>query len=487
MNYRILFFAIFFSSLFCISCLKDELDPDVSVFTEEVVFSSGERAILTGRVLAQGAVNVSDQSLDESFSSPIIISLGEKDKPGRFVGETNDLNITLDYVCRSYIVVDGQTEYGNILQFSTLTPRLVDFNPKEGTRNTKIIIEGRNLTSQTKVFWNGIEISPIDIIAETFIEFSVPAIGDEPFGVISIQVEGETFESPDVFEYIIGDWIEEGPLEHSLNSTGHVYFESGDDFVYGLGNQTDFNGPSTRFRIVDKETLAESEIMHIGDATEGSFYADGYFGSGSFFKVRILDDALSLTSQFWHYNAGEFTELATPIENLYKASAIKVGDLIYVYGGEDAARNLNTDIYTFNTTNNDWNNIGDSPIWTTSEYPIFNIDNHIYLITPDGNTHRHNIDDGSWDTVAPFPEEVKIDGINIVFKDKAYVGMMDLSRRVFEYSPDEDKWRPKTALNTINQYLTKGAWVHNDRIYVMRTNLGSGTDRQIFSFDPDKF
>jgi len=274
---------------------------------------------------------------------------------------------------------------------------------------------------------------------------------------------------------------------HEMNSTGHVFFDTDEDFVYGLGNQTDFGGPSTRFRIVDKETLAESEIFIEGDPTEGSFYADGYFGSGSIFKVRLNDPDLFLTNQFWHYDNGEFIELATPIENLYKAAALKVGELIYVYGGEDAARNKNTDIYTYNTTNNDWNNIGDAPLWTTNDYPIFNIGNNNYIITEDGTTHRHNIDSNSWDTVAAYPEEVELNGINIVYEDKAYVGLMNISRRVFEFSPDENKWRSKTSLTTVNQYLTKGAWIHNDRIYVMRTNLGSGADRQVFSFDPNKF
>jgi len=81
--------AIFFGSC----------EEEVSTFallTEPPLYVSGESARLVGRLIANNQLRVDDHGfwLDtrEDFSDPVIVSLGERSGPGRFIGEARNLD-----------------------------------------------------------------------------------------------------------------------------------------------------------------------------------------------------------------------------------------------------------------------------------------------------------------------------------------------------------------------------------------------------------
>ena len=90
----LIFFGIF-------SSCEEESQVTTSLITEEVIYLSGERARVLGRIITNQNVDASDHgfyiSENESFSQPIIISLGERVAPGRFIGETSELDIQKKY------------------------------------------------------------------------------------------------------------------------------------------------------------------------------------------------------------------------------------------------------------------------------------------------------------------------------------------------------------------------------------------------------
>lgn len=49
---RLFFYVSIALSVLVSSCEKNEISTEVSVFTEEIVFTSGEQVIMTGRILA---------------------------------------------------------------------------------------------------------------------------------------------------------------------------------------------------------------------------------------------------------------------------------------------------------------------------------------------------------------------------------------------------------------------------------------------------
>ena len=483
-------YAVLGIAMFCSSCESDDITTDVSVFTEEIVFASGESAIMTGRVLAQGTTAVEDHgfqiSTDENFTNPLIISLGEKDLPGRFVGEINQLDIRINYYCRAYITIKGETKTGNILDFSTLSPRAIDFTPKEGISNVKITVEGINLTADTKVLWNNIPVTPENIIAETFVEFRAPELQNEPVVEIKLVSRGDTLVLDEPFEYIIGTWTEEAELGDNGHNVRHIYFSDGDDFVYGLGviSVSLFE----EVIVMDKTSLQKTFLSFPGTATEGAFYADTYFGSGSINRVPPSPTLpVSLTNEFWKYENMGFVRLADFPTKLYMAAALRSGDKLYVYGGEKENRLKNLAVYVYDIPNDTWATQSFSPFPIFNSYPAFNFGDFHYFITTYGIMHRHDYANGTWDRVADFPGTPKENGIAITLNGEVYVGQQGTDRTLYVYRPLSDTWRTKRSLPFTESYLTMGGWAGNDKIYVSRSNLNDPTIRKLWSHDPKGF
>lgn len=480
------------SLLLFASCQSDDSDLEVSVFTEEVVFTSGEKVILTGRILTSEDVNVSEHGFhisdNEAFTNPITITLGQRSTPGRFVGEYNDLNIELAYYCRAFIVQGGEEKHGNILNFSTLSPRLIDFEPKEGVKNNRVTIEGVNITSDAIVLWNDKVITPSAIIEETFIEFSVPTAEVVPYAQIRVVAQGDTLSVPGRFEYIYGGWEEGGMIVDTNKNNNHIYFEDAEYFYYGLGINREFLGPSPKIFRLHKESLTRDVLNHNGLATEGSFYTtNGYFGGGSLNLVKNSDPSLLNNSEFYRLDGDATIQLKDVPRLLYKAVAYGHEDYVYVYGGEQQGRDRNTNVYRYDIASNNWNLMTTSPYGPLNEYPHFTVGSVNYFITEEGIMHGHDVMSDTWDTYASYPEEVKKDGINVVLNGLVYVGLQDISRKVFEYNPTENRWRKKKSNPTLDPSETLGTWIDNNQITIMRTNNGSGEDRFFWIFDPSVF
>ena len=482
----LLVFALF---MLFTACESNDLDVELSVYTEEVVFTSGEKVIMTGRILSSENFNVSDHgfhiSENEDFTDSKSISLGERTIPGRFVGELEGLSIHLDYYCRAYIIENGTEKIGNVLQFSTLSPRIVDFAPKEGTQNNRIIFEGVNLTSDAIILWNDQTITPNEITEESFLEITVPAPVDLPYAEIKVVMQGDTVVIEDRFEYIIGGWEDSGMIDDPVENHNHIYFEDNDYFYYGLGVSREINAPISNIYRVNKTTLERDEINHDGLESEGSFFTtNGYFGGGSLFFVLDPDPTLLNISQFFKLDGDKTRLLKNVPALLYKAVAFAHEDYIYLYGGEDSGRARNTNIYRYDIQNDNWDNIGDSPYGPLNEYPHFKIGSKNYFINETGQMMSHDVNSDIWETLANYPEEVEKDGINVVLNDLAYVGLQDISRRVFEYLPSEDRWKQKKRNPNQEQSKTLGSWINDNKITIMRTDSQDGESRFFWTFDP---
>lgn len=474
------------------ACESNDQDIEVSVFTEEVVFTSGEKVIMTGRVLSSDNFSVTDHgfhiSENEDFTNSKIISLGEKSIPGRFVGELDGLSIHLNYFCRAFINENGTEKTGNVLQFSTLSPRLIDFVPKEGTQNNRVIIEGVNLTSDAIILWNDQTIIPDAITEESFIEMSVPAPSNLAYAEIKVVIQGDTIVLEDRFEYIIGAWEDSGMIDDPVENNNHIYFEDNDYFYYGLGVNLVTEEPISNIYRLNKNTLERDEVTHNGFAVEGAFFTpNGYFGGGSLNFVLNADPTLLNVSEFSKIDGDGTIELKNIPALLYKAVAFAHEDFIYIYGGEDPGRQRNTKIYRYDIQNDNWVTIGNSPYGPLNEYPYFKIGSKNYFISESGQMRSHDVNSGAWEVLANFPEEVEKDGINVVLDDLAYVGLQDDSRRVFEYIPSDNRWKQKKSNPNPEPSKTLGSWINNDKITIMRTDAKDGESRFFWTFDPFAF
>ena len=120
-------------SLLLFSACEEETDSNALVFTEDVIFVSGEILRITGRVVATGEVTIADHGFqiadNPEFSAPIIVSLGERSIPGRFIGAYNDLSTGTDFYVRAFIISKGETRVAESLEFTTLESEIVEYSP----------------------------------------------------------------------------------------------------------------------------------------------------------------------------------------------------------------------------------------------------------------------------------------------------------------------------------------------------------------------
>jgi len=488
---RIIYIALFLCVFILNACEEESISPP-SVFTEQVVLTSGEKVILTGRILSNEDVLVEDHGFQvsetEDFSDILTISLGERSVAGRFISEYSELNIQTDYYVRSFMLLNGETITGNMLLFSTLQPKVLDFSPKAGKRNNRIIIEGVNFTSDAYILWNGTAITPNSIEEESFIELTVPQIGTLPYAIIEVVNQNDTILIDERFEYIIGEWTDDVTLDDPFKNIDHIYFEDESYFYYGLGLSTEVSGPSNKLFRLDKETYERTLVPFLGQTPVDAFYTnDGYFGSGSVRNVINGDLTLDLLRDFYKYENSGIVQLSDIPVALYKAAAISTEDAIYVYGGETVSRELNTAIFKYTKTSDSWNEIGDSPMSLLNDFPYFSIGDNHYFIEENSTMMSYNVNTQLWTERAAFPNDVQADGVAIELNGFAYVGLQDITRRIFEYLPTEDRWRNMNTVSDINPSLTLGSWTHNDKVNVMRVNFGDGEDRFIWTLDPFAF
>lgn len=138
------------------ACTED--DPETTILvTEEVLFASGEQLRILGRLITNQSINANDHGFylasDENFSNPLLISLGPKEGPGRFIGETSGLNTGQTYFVKAFMDLGSGPEFGNVIEVATLNPGIESFSPKFGKENGELFILGRNFTSDTRVFF----------------------------------------------------------------------------------------------------------------------------------------------------------------------------------------------------------------------------------------------------------------------------------------------------------------------------------------------
>lgn len=473
-----------------IGCNKDDEDIIPSVFMEHVLKSSGDKAELTGRILSVSELTASDHgfelSTDESFSNITKLSLGTKDRPGRFVGSASGLSIKTKYFVRAYMDIGNGIEYSNVLSFNTVGPAVRDFEPKQGNPNTVITVEGANFTDNTYILWNGTNITPSSITNESFLQFSVPAITDATsvnFEVVS-QEETLTFDRP--FEYTLGTWNDLGQLMDVSRNNRHIYFSDSEYFFYGTGVTSEFNGIHGNIYRLNKNNLERTLISNAVVPVEGSFFTpSGYFGGGSTGLVTNGNTTLSLSSNFYKWENNAASQLQSIPKPLYRSCAVEVNGDVYVLGGEDASREHNLDIWKYDSSNNTWQVVGQSPYAPFSFHPYFAMGDEIFVIDDQGNMKAFNTSSNEWTDKAKYPDVVLKDGENVVLGDKVYVGLQDNNRKLYEYIPAEDRWLNLKSFNAFTQPTTsQGAYTNGENIYFMRANFGNGEMRYLWEFNP---
>ncbi len=265
------------------ACTEKVSETTVLV-TEEVLFTSGEQVRLLGRLITDQAINLTDHGFylsgDESFSSPIIISLGAKNGPGRFIGQISGLSVGQSYFAKAFMDLGGETQFGNVLALSTQNPAVESFLPTFGSPNQEMVIMGRNFTSDTKVFFGDQPATILEIQFESRMRVRIPEAKTSAIVPVTVQVQDKDLIFAENFEYQTGNYTKLGDFPDPVWLYDNLFFQNASGFYIGLGSESKLR-LYPKFQRYNPATSSWEAISFPGSPRVYGFSTQNYLGGGA--------------------------------------------------------------------------------------------------------------------------------------------------------------------------------------------------------------
>ena len=477
-------------SYLLIGCNIEEPITEITVIPEQVMQTSGDHVRLSGRIIANSSLKVIDHGFEisqtEEFNTPLIISLGPKSNPGRFFGDTGNLTVNTTYFWRPFIIVGGEIRYGESSTFLTLTPSILDFNPKQGLAGSLITIEGSNFTEDIKVFVDGRNAQIKNRVLDTEITIIVPSLENNRFAKVKLIAQGTEpgFEFSTLYEYVVGKWEQTGQFVTNKYYSKTLNMVVGNQLIFGLGLE-DFK-PSDQLWIHDLGTNIWTPLEFSGSAVSSPFYAGPFFGGGNIRDSR--DEAIIHSDEFYKYDGNQIVSLGITPFKLSRSMAFVWNDKLYVIGGELENKSFNTTIYEYDPALDNWVDRGDAPRWFEADYPHFQYQDNLYFIDPERILWRYNIESRLWETISEFPFGIGKEGISEVIGSKAYIGIFSGNRSLTEYDILQNTWLKKVAFSGDFLKDNGGSWGFDNQIYLLKNvNFSDDLPMNLWLFSPDEF
>jgi hypothetical protein len=477
---RTKYFLLLF--LFLFSSCEEEVDSEALVFVEDVIFVSGEILRITGRVVSSGTVTITDHGFqvaeNPEFTSPIIISLGERSIPGRFIGTYEELPSGTDFFVRAFLINKGETSVSAALEFSTLDSELINYTPVFERAGQTITINGKNLTRDSEVFFGSQKALILEFNNEAEIKVRAPnpEIGEYmvPIRIIN---DGKENVFDQNFEYIIGKWQLETIYPGNEGFTRNIYFQHEGILYSGMED----NGSNVQlFWKYDLLSKSWQEKNFNGPYLRSPGVFDGgFFGGG-------LDNN-ALSNEFWTLDqSGNFLAQGNVPFKLVQHVSFRVGDELFVFGGKNESRGDNNRIRKYNFVSKEWVELGTMPIITSSTLPKFNKGNQMFFVTASNELWKYDSNTMQWQQMTSYPGAKGAIGGGTI-GEYAYVGLGNNTREMYEYNFALDYWKQKSIIPGFNSDLTLGWYTVDDKIFVLRkVSLGSEAPK-MYKFEPFNF
>lgn len=467
------------------ACTEDDAESIILV-TEEVLYTSGEQVRLLGRLVASQPIKASDHgfylSLDESFSVPIIISLGSKEGAGRFIGETAGLDIGSRYFAKSFMDIGNGLEFGNVLELETLNPGLESFFPTFGSAAETATILGRNFTKDTRVFFDDVEAEVLKIEFESRLTVKIPppSSSDRVFIKVIVQEQSLSFDTP--FEYQTGKYELIGAFPEQIKLYENVSFQNGSGFYVGLGTVSK-NRFYEGFQRYNPATSAWEKIDWPGTSRFNAFATSNYIGGGI---AQLGRDPYTMNYEFWKVTSNGFQKLGDlPFESR-ESVAFELNQELFVLGSKEGD---SLAVRKYSPTTKQWISLSSSPVVFGATNPHFEYEGKAYLVDKEATVWMYNPPTDSWSTVSVFPGSLGQGyGIAQVIGNKAYVGLYRRVTDLWELDLTTMNWTSKNSIPGIPQSFTVGSFVSGGSLYLMRVPdiaLAGSYPMEFYKFDPN--
>ncbi len=473
----------------CIGC-RESSSFDPFVKTEEIVFRSGEQFVMTGRIIADGSIRVTDHgfevSKNQDFSDPLVVSLGARSLPGRFIGQTRELIFETQYYVRAYADSEFGLLVGNILPLQTLDLGLIDFSPKSGRPGDVIILTGRNFAQETEVYFGGRQAEIIRIEQESRIALVLPERQDTPFVDIQVTAKNQQKSYDRLFEYVHGQWQRSGifPMTGTIDHGFH--FQNTEALFFGLGSMAGSGELNNRIWRYGKQDETWSEIESTGFSALSPFAQWPYLGGGRLSDVIPQDrEPLQMNLQFSRWE-DPWLSLPEIPEALYLSVALNFNQDLYVFGGINQFRVHRNNIHVWRHGQQAWEWSGRAPFDLDASRPAFMDREVAYFINPGDSMFTYYPSDTTWKYLNATPVKFAENAIATKIGNKCYIGLGINSGQCWEYDIPNNCWIEKESFPGGESNFTAASWSHEEGLYVLRGDInGTMSQMEVWKFDPD--
>lgn len=467
------------------ACTEEDTETTVLV-TEEVLFTSGEQVRLLGRLITDQAIDVTDHgfylSRDETFSSPIIISLGAKNGPGRFIGQATGLSVSKSYFAKAFMDVGGETQFGNVLELKTLNPVAESFSPNFGSASQEMLILGRNFTRDTKVFFGDQPATILEIQFESRMRVRIPAPKTSAIVPVIVQVQDVVLTFSENFEYQIGTYTKLGNFPDPVLLYDNLFFQNASGFYIGLGSESKLK-LYPKFQRYNPAASSWEAISFPGTPRVFGFSTQNYLGGGA---RELGKEPYVINRTFWKINENGFLQLPDLAFDSRESVAFEIFGKLYVAGGKEGDPSA---IRRYDPLINSWTNLPAAPISVTGELANFSYQNRQYFVNSDNIIWAFDPAANTWVNFERYPDSLGEGyGMAQVVGNKVYIGLYRKNQTIWELDLITKKWTKKNSIPGIPQTVTVGHFEKDGKIYIMRAlefNLASNFPMEFYRFDPN--
>jgi hypothetical protein len=478
--------ALIFSMLLANwSCTQQDETP-VLVSTEDVLFVGADKIRLSGRLLTNREVLATDHgfifSTEASFSSPILLSLGEKSSPGRFIGEQSGFKLGQSYFVKAFAEVDGQRLEGATVQLKTLSPVATSFSPTYGLAGAELVIEGKNLPIGTKVFFGNQEAAVLKNLFETKLTVRIPAATGQVRVPVKLVIQNKEVILPISFEYQAGKYTKVSEIPGGIRLYENTYFTNASGFHVGLG-RIRFGDSFANFQRFNPATGTWSEVSFPGNVRRFAFASANYLGGGALVPNK---DQFIYDRSFWKITGSTFERLGDLPFNSREALAVEWQSSLLLLGGLDDASLL---VRVYNPVQRTWSTKNTAPLALGRSAAAFVWGSRVIILGTNGQVWEYNPALDSWKLLTTYPGS-KGQGYPVaeVIGSKAYLGLYRTTQELYELNLETLVWKSKNQIIGLPQSINAGHFQYNGSIYFLRVpeeSVSGNLSMELFKFDPD--
>lgn len=482
---KLLASCIFFMLLAVGSCTQEN-DTPILVSTEDLLFVGGDKVRISGRLLTNQEVLATDHgflfSTESSFASAQTLSLGQKNGPGRFIGESTGFKIGQTYFAKAFADINGQRIEGDVVELKTQTPAVTRFSPTYASAGNEMVIEGRNFPEGTKVFFGAQEAQIVQNLFESKLTIRIPAPTGQNIVPVRLVIQDKEIILSQPFEYQAGKFTKVSEFPGQVRLLHNVYFTNSAGFHVGLG-RVRLSDSYQKFQRYDPLGNTWSEVNFPGNPTHYAFASSQYLGGGA---IEVNRDVFQFERSFYRINGSSFERLPDLPFNTREAMAVDWNGKLFLFGGRDGAGSV---VREYDAVRRTWSQKSQAPFDMSGTTAAFKYGERIFVLAASGQVWEYNPNQDSWQLRSTYPGNV---GQGYPFAQvigkKAYMGLYRRTQELWEFDLETGVWKSKNPIIGLPQSINVGHFQFNGAIYILRSaeEMVSGLiPMDLYKFEPD--